>query len=104
MQFIYELCQVLDLDKKDLFTFFQEMRMYYGPAFLNQTDKMNEIEALFEEHAGDSGNSGKSAPSTSGKRINKLDIKRIYRYLDKNVKKDAVFAVDDDDDSSSFDD
>jgi len=22
--------------------------------------------------------------------INKLDIKRMYRYLDKNVKKDAV--------------
>jgi len=28
--------------------------------------------------------------------INKLDIKRIYRYLDKNVKKDVV--VDDFDD------
>lgn len=104
MQFIYELCQVLDLDKKDLFTFFQELRMFYGPTFLGQSDKMNEIETFFEEHAGDTSTTGKNTPSTSGKRINKLDIKRIYRYLDKNVKKDTVFAVDDDDDSSSFDD
>jgi hypothetical protein len=28
--------------------------------------------------------------------INKLDIKRIYRYLDKNIKKDAF--IDDIDD------
>jgi len=30
--------------------------------------------------------------------INKLDIKRMYRYLDKNVKKDAVLEDDNLDD------
>ena len=34
---------------------------------------MNEIEKLFETYG-----------------INKLDIKRMYRYLDKNVKKESV--------------
>jgi hypothetical protein len=30
--------------------------------------------------------------------IRKLDIKRIYRYLDKNVKADTEVVGDDDDD------
>ena len=28
--------------------------------------------------------------------ISKLDIKRIYRYLDKNVKKDILTTIDED--------
>ena len=77
-QFIYELCQRLDMDKKDLIALFQELRLFYGDKFLNQTDKMNEIENLFENYD-----------------INKLDIRRIYRYLDKNVKKDTVLLEED---------
>ena len=30
--------------------------------------------------------------------ITKLDIRRIYRYLDKNIKKDAVVEDEDEDD------
>ena len=71
--FIYNLCQILDMDKKDLVAFFQELRLFYGNDFYDDASKMVEVEQLFENYS-----------------INKLDIKRMYRYLDKNVKKDAV--------------
>jgi DNA polymerase III delta prime subunit len=72
-QFIYAICQDLDMDKKDVITFFQELRMFFGTDFQNQVESMNQVEELFENH-----------------NIRKLDIKRMYRYLDKNVKKTAV--------------
>jgi hypothetical protein len=71
--FIYSLSQNLDMDKKDLISFFQELRLFYGLNFLNESDKMNEVEKIFENYG-----------------LNKLDIKRMYRYLDKNVKKDTI--------------
>ena len=77
--FIYNLSQQLDLDKKDLITMFQELRLYKGGDFCGQTDQLHEVEKMLENY-----------------NITKLDIKRMYRYLDKNVKKDA--AVDDIDD------
>jgi SpoVK/Ycf46/Vps4 family AAA+-type ATPase len=70
--FIYNMCQELDMDKKDLIAFFQELRLFYGNDFYNQADILNQVETLFENY-----------------NITKLDIKRIYRYLDKNVKKEA---------------
>uniref|UniRef100_A0A6C0JJT3 AAA+ ATPase domain-containing protein n=1 Tax=viral metagenome TaxID=1070528 RepID=A0A6C0JJT3_9ZZZZ len=79
--FIYNLCQQLDLDKKDLTTMFQELRLFKGGDFYNQTDQLNEVEKMLENY-----------------NITKLDIKRMYRYLDKNVKKDAVSEELDDDD------
>jgi hypothetical protein len=77
--FIYNMAQQLDMDKKDLIAFFQELRLFYGNDFYNQIDKINMIEYLFEDYS-----------------INKLDIKRMYRYLDKNVKKDTDVIVYDD--------
>jgi hypothetical protein len=77
--FIYDLCQKLDMDKNDLISFFQELRIRFGPELINK-DK-NNIEQLFEDYD-----------------ISKLDIKRIYRYLDKNVKKDALIVDDDSED------
>jgi len=80
--FIYNLCQELDLDKKDLTTMFQELRLYKGGDFSNQTDKLIEVEKMLENY-----------------NITRLDIKRMYRYLDKNVKKDtAVDDIDDEED------
>jgi DNA polymerase III delta prime subunit len=70
--FIFNLCQELDMDKKDLIAFFQELRLFYGKEFYNIPEKLNEVEQIFENY-----------------NINKLDIKRMYRYLDKNVKKDS---------------
>jgi DNA polymerase III delta prime subunit len=80
IEFIYDLCKKMDMDKKDLMTFFQEMRIYYmekNPDFMNDVSTMNSIEAIFESYE-----------------INKLDIKRIYRYLDRNVKKTDTKEVD----------
>ena len=82
MLFIYNLSQELEMDKKDLFTLFQEIRLFNGEDFCNNNDKLCEIEKLFENYS-----------------ITKLDIKRLYRYLDKNVKKDALVTdelLDDD--------
>jgi DNA polymerase III delta prime subunit len=78
MLFIYNLCQELDMDKKDLMAMFQELRLNHGGDFCNKTDVLNEVEKLFEDY-----------------NITKLDIKRMYRYLDKNVKKDAAAGADD---------
>ena len=60
--FIQNLCQQLGLDKKDTFSFFLELRN-------NHTDE--EIYNMFESYD-----------------IGKLDINRIYRYIDKYTKKD----------------
>lgn len=80
IEFIHELCKKMDMDRKDLIAFFQEMRIFYmekNANFLNDSATMNSIEMMFENYE-----------------INKLDIKRIYRYLDRNVKKTELKDVD----------
>jgi adenylate kinase family enzyme len=66
--FIQNLCQQLSMDKKDLFGFFISIKNTYDD---------NQIYNLFENYD-----------------ITKLDINRIYRYLDKYMKEDAVDLVD----------
>jgi hypothetical protein len=78
--FIYSLCQILDMDKKDLVSFFQELRIFFGANETN--DKLNELEKIFENEA-----------------INKLDIKRMYRYLDRNVKNITIDDLEYDEES-----
>lgn len=86
-KFLFKLCQELDIDKKDMLSFFQELRLFYGPDFLNKSEKLNDAELLFEDTE-----------------INKSVIKRIYRYLDKNMKPEpATLSADDDDDIGDFD-
>ena len=67
--FIQELCQRLGMDKKDMFAFFLELRN-------NHAD--DEIYGLFEAYED----------------IGKLDIIRIYRYLDKYTNKDCIVPED----------
>ena len=69
--FIQELSQNLDMDKKHTISLFHEIRLCAGKDFCNDNDILNQVSALFENY-----------------KINKLDIKRFYRYLDKNAKKD----------------
>lgn len=77
--FIYNLCNELDMDKKDLITFFQDMRIYGGGAkLLQNAENILNLEKKI-------GNPN----------INSLDIKRFYRYIDKNVKK--IFNNNEDD-------
>jgi DNA polymerase III delta prime subunit len=66
--FIQDLCQKLSLDKKDTFSFFLDLRM-------KNTDE--EIYTMFESYD-----------------ITKLDINRIYRYLDKYTNKDCKIGGD----------
>ena len=66
--FIQKLCQKLGMDKKDLFGFFIDLK--------NKHDD-NEIINLFENYE-----------------INKLDINRIYRYLEKYTKENAAGTTD----------
>ena len=73
MIFLINLCQNLDLDKKDMLAMFQELRVFKGKDFYEKNDVLNAVEKMFQDT-----------------NITKLDIKRVYRFLDKNVKKDAV--------------
>jgi len=68
--FIQNLSQQLSMDKKDLFTFFLNLKKEYNE---------NDIYGLFENYE-----------------INKLDISRMYRYLDKYINENNVEDIDDD--------
>jgi hypothetical protein len=61
--FIQNLCQELSMDKYDMFAFFLDLKTKYND---------NEIVSLFENYD-----------------ISKLDINRIYRYLEKYTKENA---------------
>jgi len=77
--FLHSLSQKMNMDKKDCISFFQELRLSLGDQFFNQPEKM----MFVEYHLGK-------------EEIDSLDIKRIYRFLDKNVKKDDMIIVEDD--------
>jgi len=66
--FIQKLCQKLGMDKKDLFGFF---------IFLKNNSDDNEIINLLENYE-----------------IGKIDINRIYRYIEKYIKEDATGTAD----------
>lgn len=66
--FIQNLCQELSMDKNDMFAFFLYIKNKYNE---------NELVELFENY-----------------NIAKLDISRIYRYLDKYIKEDAPETED----------
>jgi Cdc6-like AAA superfamily ATPase len=80
--FIQKLCQKLGIDKKDLFMFFIYLKNKYSEA---------EIVNLFENYE-----------------INKLDINRIYRYIEKYTKENAigtnekVIEYEDEDDEDDY--
>jgi hypothetical protein len=68
--FIQKLCQVLGMDKKDLFGFFIDLKNADNDAELNRLTEMYEI--------------------------GKLDISRIYRYIEKYMKENATGITDKD--------
>ena len=80
MLFIYNLCQELEMDKRDVIALFQEIRLYYGADLCSKSELLNDAERIFENYS-----------------LSKLDIKRMYRYLDKSVKKDAHEILEEDD-------
>ena len=66
--FIQKLCQKLGMDKKDLFAFF---------SMLNNNYENVEIISLLENYE-----------------ITKLDINRIYKYIEKYIKENASGTID----------
>ena len=66
--FIQKLCQKLGMDKKDLFGFFIDFKNSHND---------NEIICLLENYE-----------------ISKLDINRIYRYIEKYIKENATGTTD----------
>jgi len=66
--FIQKLCQKLGMDKKDLFGFFTELTNNYDNV---------EIANLLDNYE-----------------ISKLDINRIYRYIEKYIKENAAGTID----------
>jgi DNA polymerase III delta prime subunit len=78
-QFIYHLCQELDMDKRDLITFFRELWVIYGDDFYSNNELLLRAETYFADLNVD---------------ITRLDIKRMYRYLDKNVNKEKEVEID----------
>jgi hypothetical protein len=75
--FIQNLCQQLGMDKKDLFAFFLDLKNKYSI-------ENNEIFSLFENYE-----------------ISKLDINRIYRYLEKYTK-EGIDIIDESDEVESI--
>ena len=79
--FIQKLCQKLGMDKKDLFGFFIDLKNKHSD---------NDIINLLENYE-----------------IGKLDINRIYRYIEKYIKENATGTADkeieDDDDDDGID-
>jgi len=76
--FIKNLCQQLSMDQKDLFSFFLYIRGLYNE---------EEIYSMLENYE-----------------VTKLDINRIYRYLDKYTQKTLNQIDDDDNKDSDFED
>lgn len=68
--FIKTLCQQLSMDQKDMFSFFIHIRSLYNE---------DEIYNMLENYE-----------------VTKLDINRIYRYLDKYTQKTLIISSDDD--------
>jgi len=72
--FINHLCDSLEMDKKDLLSMFQELRLSYDDlAKTNWNDFCNLIHEKI-----------------NNVNVDLLDIKRIYRFLDKNMKKPTI--------------
>ena len=75
--FMQNLCFTLSMDQKDLFAFFQSIR---------EEKSEDEIYEIFENYE-----------------ISKLDVKRMYRYLDKHSLSDDITEIEVDDDLSVSD-
>jgi hypothetical protein len=76
--FLYGLCQKMNMDKNDLVAFFHELYILYGSSSTLNTPKLQKnmdwILKIEDYLAKDN--------------VDILDIKRMYRFLDKNVKKE----------------
>ena len=88
--FIFGLCQKMNMDKNDMISFFHELQLIYNVAtFVKKKtrldgEKKNDWTIQVHNHLWKYD-------------IDILDIKRMYRFLDQNLKKDDTVVIDDDD-------
>jgi hypothetical protein len=73
--FLQSLCQRMNMDKRDVLCFFQELRIIFGDNYYTRLENYPALGFYFQKDF-----------------INVLDIKRIYRFLDKNMKKDDFIS------------
>ena len=108
------MCQELDMDKKDLISFFQELRIWFknssngkGNTDENDDNNIKKSSTFFSSPLDNIQNKYKEHNNTpitnddsitilmqmetifEDSTISRLDIKRMYRYLDKNAIKDC---------------
>jgi len=88
--FIYHLSQRLDMDKKDLVAFFQEWRLQVK-------------RSLSIDGSGDQDISKSMDQVMETYNINKLDIKRMYRFIEKSVMKEVAIDEVSDGDEEDLD-
>lgn len=81
--FLYGLCQKMNMDKNDLVSFFQELRVLYSTTSLKTKNKNTSTEWML-----------KVEDYLTKDNVDLLDIKRMYRFLDKNVKKEDEIDED----------
>jgi hypothetical protein len=78
--FLYNLTQELQLDKRDVFSLFQQLRISFGETFFNHPVVIR----LFEKTE-----------------VNKLDLRRMSRFLQKNIKTATAEDTDETDEIAS---
>lgn len=81
--FISNMCLEMNMDKTDLIAFFQEFRTSCISTESTDILTISENCAQIDEHF-------------DGYNISKLDVRRMYRFLDKTSKKDFSVVIDDD--------
>ena len=79
--FLTNLCLELNMDKKDMIAFFQEFRLQY---LITDTSDILSIPSNCEHIVN----------MFDGYNISKLDVRRIYRFLDKTSKRDTNAIID----------
>lgn len=72
--FLYFLCQEMHMERKDCIGFFTELRVRYGQDYFENSEYLQQV---YQMHFGNT-------------ELKLLDIKRLYRYLDKSNKKSLM--------------
>ena len=104
--FIQNLCYQLGMDKKDLFSFFLDLKNKPQNDIINNSNSNSNSNNNSNNNSTSNNNNNNNDPNNImdlfiNCEITKLDIQRIYRYLDKYTKEDAI--DDDENEINSLD-
>ena len=110
--FVYNMCQELDMDKKDVYAYFQELRLYMKQLDIADDDADASSVVSSWAKMSPSLHCPQREPQRTTQRgspvldkhaildeifqdtnLGRLDIKRMYRYLDKNIESSEVVVT-----------